>query len=93
MTDLIGSGGRAARRVIALAVLGVCAWNVPTASAIPAFARKYGTSCQTCHTIFPKLNPFGVAFRLRGYRMPNETEDMVKEKPVSLGAPARCRSR
>ncbi len=23
-----------------------------------------------------------------GYRMPNQTEDMVKEKPVSLGAPA-----
>jgi hypothetical protein len=33
------------------------------AAAIPAFARKYGTSCQTCHTIFPKLNPFGEAFR------------------------------
>jgi hypothetical protein len=58
------------------------------AEAIPAFARKYQTSCQTCHTIFPKLNPFGEAFRLLGYRMPAETEDMVKEKPVSLGAPA-----
>jgi hypothetical protein len=56
--------------------------------AVPAFARKYQTSCQTCHTVFPKLNAFGVAFRLRGYRMPGETEDMVKEKPVSLGAPA-----
>jgi hypothetical protein len=84
----LGSGGRVASRIVALAVLGVCAWNVPTASAVPAFARKYGTSCQTCHTIFPKLNAFGVAFRLRGYRMPNQTEDMVKEKPVSLGAPA-----
>ena len=38
--------------------------------------------------MFPKLNAFGEAFRLRGYRMPAETEDMVKEKPVSLGAPA-----
>ena len=38
--------------------------------------------------MFPKLNSFGEAFRLRGYRMPGETEDMVKEKPVSLGAPA-----
>src|SRR5512142_2575169 len=58
------------------------------ADAIPAFARKYQTSCQTCHIVFPKLNAFGEAFRLRGYHMPAETEDMVKQKPVSLGAPA-----
>jgi hypothetical protein len=58
------------------------------AEAVPAFARKYQTSCQTCHIVFPKLNAFGEAFRLRGYRMPAETEEMVKEKPVSLGAPA-----
>lgn len=58
------------------------------AGAVPAFARKYQTSCQTCHAVFPKLNAFGEAFRLRGYRMPAETEEMVKEKPVSLGAPA-----
>lgn len=62
-------------------------WPMP-AEAIPAFARKYQTSCQTCHIAFPKLNPFGEAFRLRGYRMPAETEDMIKEPPVPLGAPA-----
>jgi hypothetical protein len=56
--------------------------------AVPAFARKYQTSCQTCHIVFPKLNAFGEAFRLRGYRMPGETPEMVKEPPVSLGAPA-----
>src|ERR1700686_4368292 len=61
---------------------------VPSASAIPAFARKYETSCQTCHTGFPKLNPFGEAFRLNGYRMPKETEEQIKIKPVSLGAEA-----
>src|SRR5947207_15633286 len=58
------------------------------AFAVPAFARKYQTSCQTCHIVFPKLNAFGEAFRLRGYRMPGETEEMVKQPPVSLGAPA-----
>src|SRR5512141_2384029 len=57
-------------------------------SAVPAFSRKYQTSCQTCHTIFPKLNPFGQAFRLNGYRLPGETEEQVKQKPVSLGAEA-----
>jgi hypothetical protein len=56
--------------------------------AVPAFARKYQTSCQTCHTAYPKLNPFGNAFRMRGYRMPAETEEMVKETPVSLGVEA-----
>ena len=37
---------------------------------------------------FPKLNPFGEAFRLNGYRMPKETEEQIKIKPVSLGADA-----
>jgi len=77
-------------RVVAGAVL-VCvalAATASTAFAIPAFARKYQTSCQTCHIVFPKLNAFGEAFRLRGYQMPGETEEMVKEPPVSLGAPA-----
>jgi hypothetical protein len=71
--------------VIILAILGLSA---SSAYAVPAFARKYRTSCQTCHVVFPKLNAFGEAFRLRGYRMPGETEDMVKDQPVSLGAPA-----
>jgi hypothetical protein len=58
------------------------------AAAVPVFARKYHTSCQTCHTIFPKLNPFGEAFRLNGYHLPGETEEQVKQQPVSMGAEA-----
>lgn len=58
------------------------------ASAFPIFARKYQTSCVTCHTVFPKLNPFGAAFRLNGYRMPQETEDQIKQRAVSLGSEA-----
>jgi hypothetical protein len=75
---------------VARAVLVLVAFLVgeSTAHALPAFARKYQTSCQTCHIVFPKLNAFGEAFRLRGYRMPGETEDMIKQPPVSLGAPA-----
>jgi len=60
----------------------------PSASAIPAFSRKYETSCQTCHIGFPKLNAYGQAFRLLGYRMPKETEDQIKMKQVSLGSDA-----
>jgi len=57
------------------------------AEAIPAFARKYQTSCATCHAAFPKLNAFGQAFRRLGYHFPEgQDAEMVKEKPVSLGA-------
>src|SRR6266545_7838009 len=67
-------------------VFGLILFDARPASGVPAFSRKYQTSCQTCHTIFPKLNPFGQAFRLNGYRMPKETEEQVKQTPVSLGS-------
>src|SRR5216683_3041014 len=35
----------------------------PKASAIPAFSRKYQTSCATCHSNYPELNDFGEAFK------------------------------
>ncbi len=59
--------------------------------ALPIFARKYQTSCQTCHSIFPKLNPFGEAFRLNGYHLTGETEEQIKQKPVSMGSDAYAR--
>ena len=80
---------RGLRRTLLLTLGGlVLAGSLFPAGAVPIFSRKYQTSCQTCHTIFPKLNPFGQAFRLNGYRMPAEaeSEDVVKEKPVSLGS-------
>ncbi len=50
------------------ALIGYLCSFVPKADAIPAFARKYDTSCQTCHvSSFPKLNDFGNRFRDRGY--------------------------
>ncbi len=76
------------RRTYPWLVAGFAFFVCASASAVPAFSRKYQTSCQTCHAIFPKLNPFGEAFRLNGYRMPKETEEQVKQKPVSLGAEA-----
>jgi hypothetical protein len=58
------------------------------ARAIPVFARKYGTSCITCHTIYPKLNDVGEAFRRNGYQFPLEDEVLVKEEPLNLGTDA-----
>lgn len=53
---------------------------------IPAFSRKYKTSCSTCHYAFPMLNAFGKAFKNNGYRYPVDDENFVKEEPVSLGS-------
>lgn len=59
------------------------------ALAIPAWARKYRTSCSTCHTVYPKLNYFGKAFRNNGYRFPGGLEETAtKEPPVIMGAEA-----
>ena len=74
--------------VFALTMAFVLLAGVRPASALPVFARKYQTSCTTCHVIFPKLNPFGEAFRLNGYRMPKETEDQIKQPQMSLGSEA-----
>ena len=61
----------------------------PKAVAIPAFARKYQTSCQTCHSNFPELNDFGEAFKKNGFKFPKDDETFVKEPPVLLGAEAQ----
>ena len=66
----------------------VLAFFSGTANAIPAFARKYKTSCTLCHAPFPRLTAMGEAFRLNGYKLPQADEIYVKEQPVSMGAEA-----
>ncbi|MEQ1692361.1 MAG: hypothetical protein ABMA00_13805 [Gemmatimonas sp.] len=55
------------------------------AHAIPAFARQYRTGCTTCHTAPPKLNVLGEAFRLNGYRLPENALLTRRESPIPLG--------
>ena len=52
--------------------------------AIPTFARKYSTSCMTCHESFPRLNAVGEAFRLNGFKFLDD-ELYIKEVPVEMG--------
>jgi len=66
-----------------------CYLSVPRAEAIPAFSRKYQTSCSTCHNNFPELNDFGLAFKKNGFKFPKDDETFVKEPPVLLGAKAQ----
>lgn len=53
----------------------------PTPSkAIPAFARKYGVSCNLCHAPAPRLNAFGEQFAANGFELqvaeaPRDTAD------------------
>ena len=69
----------------ATALVAVAVAPTP-ARAIPAFSRKYATSCATCHVAYPKLNAFGRAFRNNGYRMPGGDEDYLKDENIKLGA-------
>ena len=48
-----------------MALLGI----VPTASAIPSYARQTGFPCKSCHYLPPELTPLGRAFKLNGYTM------------------------
>jgi hypothetical protein len=83
------------RRAIRIVLASLCAaltvyfGGIRTAGAVPSFARKYQTSCLTCHTVYPVLNPFGEAFRRNGYRFPSQKgsvdSDAVKAPMIALG--------
>ena len=40
--------------------------------AIPAFARQYKISCQTCHSPIPRLKPYGDEFAGNGFRLSDQ---------------------
>ena len=63
-------------------------WGSRT-SAIPYWSRKYETSCTTCHSDFPQLNDFGLAFKKAGFRFPKDDDTFVKQPPIMLGAKAQ----
>lgn len=82
---------RRALGIVMAFVFGLVAYfaDVREAKAVPSFARKYQTSCLTCHTVYPVLNPFGEAFRRNGYRFPSQggsvDSDAVKSPMIALG--------
>ncbi|MCR4342115.1 MAG: hypothetical protein NUW01_19740 [Gemmatimonadaceae bacterium] len=59
--------------------------SIAFAKHIPAFARQYHTTCSTCHTAAPKLNVLGEAFRLNGYRLPDNGALIKRDAGVPLG--------
>ena len=51
-------------------------------NALPAFARKYGMPCSSCHEAWPKLSPFGQAFKDNGYQMGNDRDAPIFQQPA-----------
>ena len=64
------------------AVLGIILTTVSPASALPAFARKYGMPCSSCHEAWPKLSPFGQQFKDNGYQMGNDRDAPIFQQPA-----------
>jgi hypothetical protein len=60
------------------------AFPVPGAAvrALPAFARKYGMPCSSCHQGWPMLSPFGQAFKDNGYQLGNERDAPIYQNPA-----------
>jgi len=56
-----------------------------TASAMPAFARDYGVSCNVCHAAYPRLNDFGERFAGdMNFRMANWRDHTVQTGDETL---------
>ena len=75
--------------VVALALIALLSYEwsglVQNANAIPAFARKYGFSCNVCHVPgFPKLNDFGNIFRDQGYQL-GADQDLPTHEGITMG--------
>lgn len=74
---------------VALAVWsGAVFFFPPPASAIPAFARRYGLSCSACHSAWPQLNQAGRSFMLSGYRRLSgrELKPTTPDVELAMGA-------
>lgn len=70
---------------ILLALTVVCLLTTTLASsaaAVPAFARKYGFSCSTCHAPFPRLKAYGEEFAGNGFQLPPDQEPVRATRDV-----------
>src|ERR1700704_116895 len=66
---------------LAFLVMACLFADIHSASAIPAFARKYGLPCSACHEAWPKLNNFGQVFKDNGYQLGNDRDAPIFQQP------------
>ncbi len=65
----------------ALSLIFLVVGTSPSASALPAFARKYGLRCSACHESWPMLNYFGQKFKDNGYQIMNDRDAPIWQNP------------
>lgn len=78
------SGSKIYLGAIWLAVAAFLFTSVQTAEAVSQFSRKYEVECNTCHTVFPRLNYFGERFMLNGFQWPGGKADGDKQGKKEL---------
>jgi hypothetical protein len=60
--------------------------GVPSAEAVPSYARQTGLRCSGCHYTPPELNPAGRRFKLLGYVDRAKDESAIKAEPGTWAA-------
>lgn len=68
MSKALAENARLACTLLLL-LIGTCFTG--SAFAVPSYARQTGMACQSCHTVFPELTPFGRSFKLNAYQIDN----------------------
>ena len=69
-----------------LTLVSVCllgAFQTPV-QAVPSFSRKYNLPCERCHSMIPRLNPFGYAFYRSGFRLPGPNKPLTLSNSTDL---------
>ena len=72
----------AAGLLFSLVLLSLVLIDCGPANALPAFARKYGLPCSSCHEAWPKLSPFGQQFKDNGYQLGNDRDAPIFQNPA-----------
>jgi len=71
---------------LALALLAGALGSARPARALPTFSRRYNVPCQTCHTVAPHLNRFGLAFQANYFRWPSDDGSAPPRPPGLLSS-------
>lgn len=73
--------------LLAAALLVVVSFVMPSnINATSQWAKKTGLSCNSCHTVFPRLNSFGEEYLKNGYQlMTTYKKDYKEAYPIEAG--------
>ena len=63
---------------------------IDDADAVPAFARRYKISCNTCHAPFPKLKPYGDDFAGAGFILQENKGEIISSYNRICSLPHFC---